>query len=65
MAINKNKAARVSPVTRVLSASKKAANQFISPFKKGGTNTNIPKGFHKMPDGTIMKDSAHKIKKSK
>ena len=23
----------------------------------------IPKGYHKMPDGTIMKDSAHKMKK--
>ena len=23
----------------------------------------IPKGFHKMPNGTIMKDSAHKMKK--
>ena len=22
-----------------------------------------PKGYHKMPDGTIMKDSAHKMKK--
>ena len=28
------------------------------------TITNkIPKGFHKMPDGKIMKDSAHKMKK--
>lgn len=25
--------------------------------------TKIPKGYHKMPDGTIMKDSAHKMKK--
>lgn len=23
----------------------------------------IPKGYHKMPDGKIMKDSDHKIKK--
>ena len=23
----------------------------------------IPKGYHKMPDGKIMKDSAHKMKK--
>jgi hypothetical protein len=35
MAINKNKAARVSPVTRVLSASKKV--NFDKPMKKGGT----------------------------
>jgi len=28
-------------------------------MKKTG---NIPKGYHKMPDGTIMKDSAHKMK---
>ena len=27
---------------------------------KGG---KVPKGYHKMPDGTIMKDSAHKMKK--
>ncbi len=24
------------------------------------STTKIPKGYHKMPDGTIMKDSAHK-----
>jgi len=24
------------------------------------TSNKIPKGYHKMPDGTIMKDSAHK-----
>jgi hypothetical protein len=65
MSVNKNKAARVSPVTVALSTSKKAANQFISPFKKGGTKTTIPKGYHKMPDGTIMKDSAHKKTKKK
>lgn len=64
MPIQKNKEAVASPRTpRAYSASKKAANQFISPFKKGGTNTTIPKGYHKMPDGTIMKDSAHKMKK--
>tara|TARA_R110000868_G_scaffold106404_5_gene291830 strand:- start:702 stop:953 length:252 start_codon:yes stop_codon:yes gene_type:complete len=34
--------------------------------KKGGTTTNkIPKGYHKMPDGKIMKDSAHKKTKKK
>lgn len=32
-------------------------------MKKGGTA--IPKGYHKMPDGTIMKDSAHKKTKKK
>jgi hypothetical protein len=35
----------------------------ISKMKKGGTA--IPKGYHKMPDGTIMKDSAHKKTKKK
>ena len=25
----------------------------------------IPKGYHKMPDGTVMKDSEHKIKEAK
>jgi hypothetical protein len=64
--IQKNKAAVASPRTpRAYSASKKAANQFISPFKKGGTKTTIPKGYHKMPDGSIMKDSAHKKTKKK
>jgi hypothetical protein len=29
-------------------------------MKKGGA---IPKGYHKMPDGKIMKNSAHKGKK--
>jgi len=29
-------------------------------MKKAG---KIPKGYHKMPDGTVMKDSAHKMKK--
>ena len=24
----------------------------------------IPKGYHKMPDGTVMKDSEHKIKEA-
>lgn len=38
MPIQKNKEAVASPRTpRAYSASKKAANQFISPFKKGGT----------------------------
>jgi hypothetical protein len=27
------------------------------------SNNKIPKGYHKMPDGTIMKDSDHKMKK--
>lgn len=31
-------------------------------MKKSG---NIPKGYHKMPDGRIMKDSAHKKTKKK
>lgn len=25
--------------------------------------SKVPKGYHKMPDGSIMKDSAHKMKK--
>ena len=29
-------------------------------MKKAG---KVPKGYHKMPDGKIMKDSAHKMKK--
>jgi len=29
-------------------------------MKKGGT---VPKGYHKMPSGKIMKNSAHKAKK--
>ena len=29
-------------------------------MKKAG---KVPKGYHKMPDGKIMKDSAHKEKK--
>jgi len=29
-------------------------------FKKGGS---APKGYHFMPDGTLMKDSDHKMKK--
>ena len=29
-------------------------------MKKAG---KVPKGYHKMPDGTVMKDSAHKMKK--
>ena len=29
-------------------------------MKKAG---KIPKGYHRMPDGTVMKDSAHKMKK--
>jgi hypothetical protein len=29
-------------------------------MKKAG---KVPKGYHKMPDGKIMKDSAHKGKK--
>jgi hypothetical protein len=29
-------------------------------MKKAG---KVPKGYHKMPDGKIMKDSAHKDKK--
>ena len=28
-------------------------------MKKGGA---VKKGYHKMPDGTVMKDSAHKMK---
>jgi hypothetical protein len=31
-------------------------------YKKGGS---VTKGYHKMPDGTIMKDSAHKMKTEK
>jgi hypothetical protein len=31
-------------------------------FKKGGA---VPKGYHKMPDGKIMKNSAHKKTKKK
>jgi len=29
------------------------------------TLNKIPKGYHKMPNGTIMKDSAHKKTKKK
>lgn len=29
-------------------------------MKKAG---KVPKGYHKMPDGSVMKDSAHKMKK--
>lgn len=31
-------------------------------FKKGG---NVPKGMHRMPDGSMMKDSEHKKPKQK
>lgn len=33
-------------------------------MKKKETKKKIPKGYHKMPDGTIMKDSKHKGKKN-
>ena len=29
------------------------------------TTTKVPKGYHKMPNGKIMKDSAHKKTKKK
>jgi hypothetical protein len=32
--------------------------------KKNKTK-KVPKGFHKMPNGKLMKDSAHKSKKKK
>lgn len=29
---------------------------------KKKTKGKVPKGYHTMPDGTVMKDSAHKMK---
>lgn len=34
-------------------------------MKKSDKKQVIPKGYHKMPDGKIMKDSAHKKTKKK
>jgi hypothetical protein len=38
---------------------KKAMDNIEKGMKKGGA---VKKGYHKMPDGTVMKDSAHKMK---
>lgn len=32
-------------------------------YKKGGAVKKVPKGYHIMPNGKIMKNSAHKKKK--
>ena len=34
-----------------------------SSSKKKKTSGNIPKGMHRMPDGRLMKNSAHKKRK--
>ena len=49
---------------RILGRAAKTENRIIklSERKKGGT---VPKGYHKMPDGKIMKNSAHKKTKKK
>jgi hypothetical protein len=49
---------------RLLGRAAKVENRIIklSERKKGGT---VPKGYHKMPDGKIMKNSAHKKTKKK
>ena len=49
---------------RILGRAAKVENRIIklSERKKGGT---VPKGYHKMPDGKIMKNSAHKKTKKK
>lgn len=41
----------------------KAQRKQTKPTK--ATKTKVPKGSHRMPDGSIMKDSAMKNKKSK
>ena len=49
---------------RLLGRAAKVENRIIklSERKKGGA---VPKGYHKMPDGKIMKNSAHKKTKKK
>ena len=49
---------------RILGRAAKTENRIIklSERKKGGA---VPKGYHKMPDGKIMKNSAHKKTKKK
>lgn len=41
-----------------LKAKLEAAKSAMKKSAKG----KVPKGYHKMPDGTVMKDSAHKKK---
>lgn len=36
-----------------------------SSHSKGGGGKKVPKGSHLMPDGRVMKDSAHKQSKPK
>lgn len=50
---------REKKADRLLSRAAKTENRIIklSEKKKGGA---VPKGYHKMPDGTIMKNSEHK-----
>ena len=42
------------------SSSDSIPSSLIKPMKKGGA---VPKGYHRMPNGKIMKNSAHKTKK--
>ena len=35
----------------------------VAPKKKEKPNKKVPKGYHRMPDGSLMKDSAMKKKK--
>ena len=61
--VNKGKKAvdegRNNRADRILGRAAKVENRIIklSERKKGGA---VPKGYHKMPDGKIMKDSTHK-----